>query len=54
MDIDKITSIKSLVINTKIVNKSIYPFFHAISWKSPGIFPKYKGYFSISESFTFN
>ena len=52
MDIDNITSIKSSLINRKIVHKIV--FFMLLSEKSLEIFSKRKGYFFISESFAMN
>ena len=63
MDIDSITSIKSLKINRRIVNPPLFNpvfffFFFFFSMllaeKSTEIFPKHKEYFFISESFALN
>ena len=49
MDINNITSIKSPIINRKIVQT--HPFCILLTEKSPEIFPKQKERFFISESF---
>ena len=55
MDIDTITSIKSFIINRKIVNTFFNPvFFTLLAKKSPKIFPKHKGYLFVSELFALN
>ena len=55
MDIDKITSTKSLIINRKTVKRPFNAvFFMLLAKKSPETFPKHKGYFFISEYFALN
>ena len=55
MDIDNITSIKSLIINRKSLTHPFnLDFFMLLAEKSPKIFLEHKGYIFISESFALN
>ena len=57
MDISNISSIKSLIINRKIVHTPIKPCFFfmlILAEKSPEILPKHNKYFFISEFFALN
>ena len=56
MDIDNITSIKSPIINRKVVHTHpLNPVFFMLLAKTfPQTFPKHKGCFFISESFALN
>ena len=55
MDIDNITNINNIIINTKIIKYPFNPIFFILSTEiSFAMFLKHKGYLFISESFALN